>query len=191
MIAAARGRIRVRDLWVVVPFLVFGLTSQRAIMPAAIVVLPYAASARPGRRAAADAGPTGARINAVIAGALLVLPFASLLGFEGIDGQRFPVEAARHLETQNVWHDDATGGYLIYADRLPVFIDDRAELFGEEFFFEFVQTRRGTPAWRTEFEQYRIEQALVAVDTGLAEVLAGEGWHVDFHDDHWTVFSRP
>ncbi len=66
-----------------------------------------------------------------------------------------------------MWHDDATGGYLIYANRLPVFIDDRAELFGADFFREFVNTRRGTPAWRSTFDRYGIEQALVASDVGL------------------------
>ena len=34
------GRIEVRELWVVAPLLVFGLTSARAIMPAAIVLGP-------------------------------------------------------------------------------------------------------------------------------------------------------
>ena len=70
-----------------------------------------------------------------------------------------------------MWHDDATGGYLIYVNRLPVFIDDRAEMFGAEFFEEFVNTRRGTPTWRSAFDRYGIEQALVASDAGLAQVL--------------------
>ena len=81
-----------------------------------------------------------------------------------------------------------TGGYLIYSNRLPVFIDDRAELYGAEFFGEFVNTRRGTPIWRSAFDAYDIQQALVAADSGLAEVLTAEGWHVDFSDERWTVF---
>ena len=190
MVAAAKGRIEARELWVVVPFLVFGLTSARAIMPAAIVLAPFAVSVwRPGTVAQPVAsGP--ARVNLILAAGLVAVPFIALAGFDGIDEGRFPVEAAGYLDTDRVWHDDATGGYLIYLDQLPVFVDDRAELFGAEFFREFVDTRRGTPVWQVAFDRYDIEQALVATDAGLAVVLAAEGWAVDFADDRWTVFSR-
>ncbi len=190
LVAAASGRIEARELWVVAPLLVFGLTSARAIMPAAIVLVPFAASVW---RPAADSrmlarGP--ARANLVIATLLIALPFIALVGFPGLDTDRFPIEAATYLDTEKVWHDDATGGYLIYLNQLPVFIDDRAELYGAEFFGEFVNTRRGTPVWRRAFDAYDIQQALVAADAGLAEVLTAEGWHVDFSDESWTVFSR-
>jgi len=191
IVAAASGRIKVRELWVVVPFLVFGLTSARAIMPAAIVLVPFAASVWPSARRGemiVTRGP--ALVNLVLAAALMVLPLLALRGFEGVDTNRFPVEAAGYLRTDPVWHDDRTGGYLIYVDRLPVFVDDRAELYGADFFGEFVNTRRGTPVWKSVFEQYDIEQALVATDAGLANVLTAEGWRVDFTDDRWTVFSR-
>lgn len=191
MAALAGGRITGRELWVVVPFLVFGLTSSRAIMPATIVLVPFATSVwSPGQMA--RAGPSGGPglLNLAVAGALTLAPLASLSGFEGVDVDRFPVEAAAFLSADRVWHDDATGGYLIYLDRLPVFIDDRAELYGEDFFREFVSTRRGAPAWRTEFERYDIEQALVGTKLGLADELTEEGWSVVFTDDTWTVFAR-
>ncbi len=191
LVAAASGRIKIRELWIVAPFLVFGLTSARAIMPAAIVLVPFAASAwfRPNT----DPGfvpPGPARANLVIATALIILPLLALVGFRGLDVDRFPVEAASYLSTEKVWHDDVAGGYLIYANRWPVFVDDRAELYGAEFFGEFVNTRRGMPVWWTAFDRYGIQQALVATDAGLAEVLTADGWNVDFSDDRWTVFSR-
>jgi hypothetical protein len=190
VVATARGRIEVRELWVVLPFLVFGLTSARAVMPAAIVLTPFVASVWPpsNRGVATDPGPV--RINLVVGVALIVLPFLALIGFEGIDEDRFPVEAAEHLTAELVWHGDATGGYLIYANRLPVFVDDRAELYGAEFFSEFVDTRRGTPAWREAFDRYGIEQALVRTDAGLAGALTAEGWTADFADESWIVLSR-
>ncbi len=191
MVATARGRIGARELWVVVPFLVFGLTSARAIVPAAIVLVPFAASAWPPGAKAAIVSRGSARANLVIAAALVLVPLVVLVGFEGIDEDRFPVEAAGYLEAEAVWHDDATGGYLIYANRLPVFVDDRAELYGPEFYREFVNTRRGTPVWQPAFDRYGIQQALVAADAGLADVLTAESWKVDFADERWTVFSRP
>ena len=172
------------------PFLVFGLTSARAIMPAAIVLTPFAASLWSSHRATTSVTRSQNRLNLVLGIVLVFLPLLALARFKGIDEERFPFEAARHLEGQALWHDDRAGGYLIYVDRLPVFIDDRAELYGEEFFREFVDTRRGIPVWRSVFDRYGIEQALVAGGAGLAEVLTAEGWRVDFADDRWTVFSR-
>jgi len=58
MLAATKGRISGRDLIVVVPFLLFGLTSRRAVYPAAIVLTPYAALMWiPRPRRAAARGP--------------------------------------------------------------------------------------------------------------------------------------
>ena len=143
LVAAALGRIEARELWVVAPLLVFGLTSARAIMPAAIVLVPFAVSVwRPGSEVEVVA-PGPARANLVIAAALIAVPLITLFGFQGLDTDRFPVEAATYLDATQVWHDDATGGYLIYAGRLPVFIDDRAELYGAEFFGEFVEHPSG------------------------------------------------
>lgn len=190
LVAISLGRIELSELWVVIPFLVFGLTSARALMPAAIVLAPFAASVWPPANweAATEPGPT--RFNRVVGAALVVLPLLTLISFPGIDEDRFPVEAAGYLTTNQVWHGDATGGYLIYANRLPVFVDDRAELYGADFFAEFVDTRRGTPSWREAFDRYGIDQALVGAEDGLAGVLVAEGWAVDFTDERWTVFSR-
>ena len=129
LVAAALGRIEARELWVVAPLLVFGLTSARALTPAAIVLVPFAVSVwRPGSKVEV-VGPGPARANLVFAATLIALPLITLFGFQGLDTERLPVEAATFLNATQVWHDDATGGYPIYADRLPVFIDDRAELY--------------------------------------------------------------
>ena len=189
--ATALGRIEAHELWVVVPFLVFGLTSARATCrpPSFWRRLRHRCGALRARDAALDPGP--ARLNLVIGAALIIgalrLPRRLRRGSTKIV---FRSRRQRHLTAGHVWHDDATGGYLIYANRLPVFIDDRAELYGAEFFREFVDTRRGTPTWRIAFDRYGIEQVLVRTDAGLAEVLAEEGWNVDFADDQWTVFSN-
>ncbi len=65
IVATARSRIEARELWVVIPFLVFGFTSARAIMPAAIVLAPFAASVW--RRGPVEEGRSGgsARVQPV------------------------------------------------------------------------------------------------------------------------------
>lgn len=189
--AAARGRLRTSDLWVVVPFMMFGLTSARAIMPATIVLVPYAVTGWPVRdREPVVVGQGSAAVNWSIAAALVFLPLMTSMGFKGIDDTRFPVEATEYLVDGPVWHDDATGGYLIYAERMPVFIDDRAELYGEEFFGDFVETRAGAPVWRDMFARYDIGQAVVRRGGGLSRALEDDGWGIAYSDDDWQVFRR-
>ena len=192
VIGAARGRIRPRDLVVVLPFLLFGLTSFRALIPATLVLAPYAARALdlPASAPRAEAGA----LNAAIAGSLVVL--AVFLGATraetGPDPERFPVEAAAALSDAPVFHGDAVGGYLIYAEwpeRL-VYTDDRAELYGEDQFRQFVDAREGQAVWREVFEEYGIAQALLPADsTGLQEVLVANGWSERFRDESFVVLA--
>jgi hypothetical protein len=190
--AAASGRIAVRDLVIVMPFLLFGLTSYRALIPATIVVAPWAARAlvldAPARRAESGL------LNAAIA--LVMLVMAVGLGSARSDSQPdpdlFPVAAVSALGEGPLFHGDAVGGYLIYSewpDRL-VYTDDRAELYGEARFQEFVDARDGLPVWQEVFERYGISQALLRADqTGLQEILAVSGWSERFRDDEFVVLS--
>ena len=47
IIAGIRGKIGMRDLIVILPFMFFGMSSRRAVFPAAIVLIPWAALAIP------------------------------------------------------------------------------------------------------------------------------------------------
>ena len=192
LVGAARGRILVRDLVVVAPFLLFGLTSYRALIPATLVLAPWVARAVEVRdqRTAAAAG----LLNAAIAGTLVVA--AVVLGLaraeSTADPELFPVAAATSLGPGPLFHGDVVGGYLIYAqwpDRL-VYTDDRAELYGEERFREFVDARDGHPVWREVFAEYGITQALLAADgAGLQEALTAEGWTERYRDDEFVLLA--
>lgn len=193
LLAAARGRIAARDLIVVAPFLIFGLTSNRAVIPAVLVLAPWVARAieLPAPSQRVESGV----LNGAIAAALLVggvwLGLARAESFP--DPEVFPVEAVTTLEDGNLFHGDAVGGYLIYQswpDRL-VYTDDRAELYGVERFQEFVDARAGHEEWRTVFDRYEITQALLAADaTGLQEVLEESGWGLRHRDDDFVVLFR-
>jgi hypothetical protein len=191
--AAARGRITLRDLVVVVPFTLFGLTSYRALIPAAIVLAPWVARAV--EIPTAPRRNESAALNGAIAVAVLVT--AVSLGVQRAeahpDDELFPVAAIAALGPGPLFHGDAVGGYLIYSawpDRL-VYTDDRAELYGAERFQEFVDARSGLPVWREVFEQHDIDQALLAADgTGLQEVLTASGWSERYRDSDFVVLSR-
>lgn len=190
-VGASTGSITRRDLWVVVPMALFGLTATRAIFPSAVVLAPYVAavladwSGRVERRAGATALP----INVVVAFVILALPFVIRPDWEGLSAERFPIEVAEALDGSPVFHDDVVGGYLIYAfgpQRL-VMVDDRAELYGLEGFSEVLEARRAGPGWRESFERWGIRQALLEVDDGLATLLLAEGWVERARDENFVL----
>lgn len=185
---ATQGRMEAADIWVVGPFLLLALSSQRSVGMAWLGLLPLISSAL---------GPLrfewvrGMNRPAVITFAVIVLalPFA-FTEPAVIDEEVFPVEAAGHLSAVNTFHDDGTGGYLIWAmgPRFPVYIDDRVELYGERI-EEFFNVRTRQEDWREVFSRDGIQQALLSVEEPLVEELTREGWTVQFEDEDFIVLS--
>lgn len=194
LVGFAFGALRPRELWVVVPFLLFGLTSTRAIFPAAIVLTPHVAATVAHWSVALERRSGGTRppLNVAMAVLILAIPFLVRPSWPGLDPERFPIGVAEHLTPGPLFHDDVVGGYLIYAegpDR-TVFVDDRAELYGAEHFRTMILARRGAPGWQETFAEYGIDQALVDTDSGLADSLAAAGWREVAADEHFAVFAR-
>jgi hypothetical protein len=188
-IALIRKRLPWRHLWLVAPFAVLGATSLRAVPPAWMAIAPAVAMAL---------GPlaigTGRRISmvpgSVFAAVVVVLPF--LVRDEGgLSQERFPVAASAQLEDVNTFHDDRAGGYLIWAmgPEFEVYIDDRAELYGEQL-AEFVAVRDGEEPWEPVFAEEGIGQALLPADSDLVAEIAEAGWGIVHRDEEFVVL-RP
>ena len=190
---ASTGSIARRDLIVALPFLIFGLTAARSLFPAVIVLAPYAARAI-GTRLDGRIGSGGVHwaFNAAIAIVILALPFLVIPTWEGVSMSRFPVAEATALGDTPVFHDDVVGGYLIYArPDVPVYVDDRAELYGAEHFRDLIATRNGRPRWEAVFDENGIQQVLLSIDDGLAQVLALFGWDRTIEGDEFVVMTAP
>ncbi len=193
VMASVAGKIDKRDLIVVIPFLVFGLTSNRALFPATIVLAPWAALALPPLRAPR-------RNEAYLLNGALAVSLVAVSIIIGIDRnestpseKNFPVAAVGSLGSGPVFHGDEVGGYLIYEtwpERL-VYTDDRAELHGRERFEDFIEAFNGHEVWREVFARYGIEQVLIPVDdTPLEQILMGEGWVEGYRDEDFLVLKR-
>jgi hypothetical protein len=189
LFGAVRGRVTPRHLWILVPFLLLALSATRAIPPAWIALVPLLATAMAGvklgerRRFSLPA--------AVVFAVLLLLMPLILVSDASIDEERFPVAASAALENAPTFHDDRAGGYLIWAEgpeRL-VFIDDRAELYGERM-REFVEVRDLERDWRPLFERDGIEQVLLKADEELLGELVAAGWSTAYQDEFYVVM-RP
>ena len=191
LVATARGRIRLNDLWIVIPFVLAGLTTQRTVFPSAIVLLPYAALAFDVKM------PAGSRKRSGMVWAIAAVVIALSVGMllrpvETFDTERFPTdEVLAHLETDRFFHDDAVGGYLIYRDWPEdlIYIDDRAELYGAEFFAEHQDARNGT--YQELFDRYQMTEALVRPRWALNESLRTDGWVVVYEDEDFVVMREP
>lgn len=183
----AKNQLRRGDWWLLVPFVVLAVSANRAVPPAWIGLSPLLGRFTiPLRASSGIAWPVAVAVTLLIVVGPFLIPSQ-----EEISLERFPVEASRHLESDRVFHDDATGGWLIYTQwpERHVYIDDRAELFGDGI-QDLVQIRAGVGDWAAEFEELGIDEVLLPADVPLLQILESRDWSVAFEDDHFTVMRR-
>ncbi len=188
--AAVKGRVTPRHLLLIVPFLILGFGATRALPPSWLALTPLVSLGVFELKIGST--PRFSKGQAIIFGsAVLVLPFL-LISDASIDEERFPVAAVAALNEGRTFHDDRTGGYLIWAegpDR-QVFIDDRAELYGDRL-AEFVAVRDGDQPFGPVFERDGIEQALLKVSDSVVSELEEAGWVRVFEDTKYVVLRPP
>lgn len=189
VIGAYRNRIFPRHLWLLVPFLILGLSSVRAIPPAFLAVVPLTGLSLSGLEIGSRSG-LRRRLAVIFSVVVFSMPFF-LISDTGLSAERFPLKALDRLESVPTFHDDRVGGYLIWAEgpERKVYIDDRAEVYGDRM-GEFVAVRRGEIPWEPIFERDRIEQVLLANEEQLIERLADNGWETVHSDEYFTIL-RP
>jgi hypothetical protein len=190
--AGVDGRLKARDFLILMPFLALALSANRSVVPAWIALAPLTALGLC-RLAFRERSVTlmGGIVNRVLMGGLVIIPLVIPAATE-LDEELFPIEAATRLTASRVFHDDSTGGYLIYAawpQRL-VYVDDRAELYGD-LFNEFIDTRAGRPQWQETLDRRNIEEILLPVDQPLVETVRLAGWNETYADDNFVVMQRP
>ncbi len=192
IVAALRGKLGPRDLIVVLPFLFFGMTSKRAVFPAAIVVAPWAALAIPRIELPKSRSPAFVSGLAVAMILLLTLSIWLVRPLGELDYEVFPSQEIQEaMQGRNVFHDDVSGGFLIY-DEWPgrlVFIDDRAELYGEDRIREMLEIRSGL--YEEAFAEFGFDAALTKEKWGLTRRLDADGWIRVVEDAQTILFYRP
>lgn len=189
VIGAYRQRVHLVHLWTIVPFLLLGFSSLRAVPPAWFGLVPVVAIALGGLTLGSKdrLGLGPAFVFGVV---VLLFPFL-IRGEAEVDEERFPIEARNFLDPQRTFHDDRVGGYLIWADWPDhlVYLDDRAELYTGRM-AEFVSIRDGETDWEPIFERDGIEQALLRSDELLVEELVGAGWQAIYEDEAYIVLRE-
>jgi hypothetical protein len=110
---------------------------------------------------------------------------------------RMPVEAVDFLEKSQikgpVLSPDYWGGYLIYRfyPKTQVVVDDRHDLYGEEFFKSYLKMIRGEPGWQEFLEEHEVGCALLPKRAALTSILTESGeWKAIYGDEVAVAFVR-
>ena len=104
------------------------------------------------------------------------------------EAKRFPTlgtdYVVEHDIADPIFCPDYWGGYLIYRlyPNNKVVIDDRHDLYGDEFLKEYLKTIRVEPAWSDFLDMRKVRWALVPTGSSLANMLQ--------QTSHWTVRSQ-
>src|SRR5450755_168111 len=111
--------------------------------------------------------------------------------------ERFPVQAVSVVASRQI-HDpifcpDYWGGYLIYRlyPQSKVVIDDRHDLYGENFLEQYLQVVHVTSQWSEVLDRQRLNWVLTPKRSSLANILKeSPEWVLSYEDGTASLFKR-
>ncbi len=113
------------------------------------------------------------------------------------DAGRFPVQAAEVISSRGVgvpiFCPDTWGGYLIYQfyPKTKVLVDDRHDLYGSEFFKNYLKVVQIQPGWDKVLEEEHVTRILIPAQSSLAILLKQTtAWVVVHEDDTAVLFEK-
>jgi hypothetical protein len=114
-----------------------------------------------------------------------------------VNTQQFPAAAVDFMMSQKLpqpfYNEYGWGGYLIWRGypEYKVYIDGRADVYGDAFMDEFLMTHSGETNWQEPLNRYRIRTVLVDPETSLASLLRQQAeWQKVFEDSQAVIFTR-
>ncbi|MFL6210331.1 MAG: hypothetical protein ACJ74W_15855 [Pyrinomonadaceae bacterium] len=114
-----------------------------------------------------------------------------------VEAEKYPAAAVAYLRahptTGPIFNGYGWGGYLIWqlypAQR--VFIDGRADVYGDRFIEDYLKTEGGEPEWRAPLERYGVRTVMINPRSPLASLLKQEpGWTKVYEDKQAIIFSQ-
>jgi len=116
---------------------------------------------------------------------------------ESLQRQIFPVAAVDYLEEEelrgNIYNLYQWGGYLIWRlyPEEQVFIDGRADVYGDQFIEEYLEVYRARRGWRDILERYKVDLVIIERDSALATILREDtNWQKKYEDELAVIFVK-
>jgi hypothetical protein len=113
------------------------------------------------------------------------------------DVKKFPVAAVQVIAERGIHEPifslDSWGGYFIYRlyPEMKVFVDDRHDLYGEQFLREYLTAIRLAPGWDQVLDGKRVNWVLMPGDSTLANMLKEtHRWRIIYADDVAVLLER-
>lgn len=113
------------------------------------------------------------------------------------DAKRFPVAATDFIRTHNIeepiFSRDSWGGYLIYRlyPQTKVVVDDRHDLYGEEFLKNYLKIIHVEPDWEKILDDWKVNLILLPANSALSSALKQtSNWKILYDDGVAIVFQR-
>jgi hypothetical protein len=85
------------------------------------------------------------------------------------------------------------GGYLIWRlyPQYPVYIDGRADVYGDKFLYAYTDIYRNRPGWEQDLEAQSVRLVLIEPESSLAGALQqSPAWNVVYQDQISVLFER-
>jgi len=107
----------------------------------------------------------------------------------------YPVAAVDFLEQEGLtrtrgYNTYNWGGYLIWRG-VPVFVDGRADVYGDDFLFYYLQSYRVEDGWAQPLDDFDVDYVLMEQSSALSTLLAtSQEWREIYRDDIAQVFVR-
>ena len=207
-LASSRSRPKGR---VIVPLLLVSFAALDAVRHIPIFVLvaiPVIAAALP---VASSAAPISekrrklARFRPIFNGAVVILLAAfAITKWHGLshrqtarEAELFPEKAVAFLRNANepgrlfAYYD--WGGYAIWNlhPQYRVFVDGRADLYGNDILHQFKTALQISTGWREVLDRWNVETVLIPPSCALAQaLLLDRGWKTAFRDPASIVLVR-
>lgn len=188
-----------------------GLLSARHIPLFAVVAAPIVARSwwnvlaetRIGEALSPGSERTPGRPARALNWSLLLLALLAAAAWTGVKAagndeaitRRYPVAAVDFLKQSGLdqergYNRYGWGGYLIWRG-IPVFVDGRADVYGDDFLLYYRQTLELQDGWREPLDDFDVTYALLGKDSALATLLvASDGWQERYADDQARIFVR-
>jgi hypothetical protein len=113
------------------------------------------------------------------------------------EAMNYPRAAVSFLDAQKlpgpIYNRYGWGGYLIRRlhGEYPVYIDGRADVYGDSFMYEAFNTHDGGNGWQGSLDRYSIRTVLIEPDVPLASLLrSDEQWQKVYEDHQAVIFTR-